>query len=227
LLEGALALASAVVALTLLLIVLILVLRWRRVRLQRHIDSFEARWRPILMAAVLAPTSTELPMLAARDQFAFLRLWNYLHESLHGEASQHLNVLARRLKCDAAALRMLHGRGRAARQLAILTLGHLREPAAWHALRGAAASADTMISLLAARALIQIDTRGGAESLLPLMLSRGDWDIARLALVLARARDAFGTLIAEAMPRLAAPSCLRALKLIEALRADLPEASSI
>ena len=221
-LEAALALAASVAVLALVLLGLILVLRWRRARALRRARSFEARWRPVLMAASLGPADMALPALAARDQFAFLKLWNYLHESLHGEASQHLNDLARRLKCDEAARRMLGGRDRAERLLAILTLGHLREASAWHALRSAASTADTVLALLAARALIQMDARGGAESLFPLVLSRRDWDIARLAHILAPARDACRTLIVEAMPRLSNPSRLRALHLIAALRVDLP-----
>ncbi len=221
-LEAALALAATVAMLTVALLGLIMVLRWRRAHALRRAHAFELRWRPVLMAASVEPAGKDLPALAARDQFAFLKLWNYLHESLHGEASQHLNGLARRLKCDEAARRMLDSRVRAARLLAILTLGHLREASAWQALRSAAAAADTVLSLLAARALIQIDARGGAESLFPLILSRRDWDIARLARILAPARDACRTLIAEVMPRLGYPARLRALKLVAALRADLP-----
>ena len=221
-LAAALGLASLVAMLTLMLLVLILVLRWLRARALRRAHSFEVRWRPVLMAATVGPVSTDLPALAASDQFAFLKLWNYLHESVHGEASRHLNELARRLKCDEAARRMLEERDRATRLLAILTMGHLQEVSAWQALRRAAASRDTVLSLLAARALVQIDARGSAESLFPLVLSRRDWDIARMARILAPARDACRTLIAEAMLRLAPASRLRALKLIAALRVDLP-----
>lgn len=221
-LTAALGLAAVVAMLTLMLLGLILALRWLRARALRRAHSFEVRWRPVLMAATVGPPATDLPVLAASDQFAFLKLWNYLHESVHGEASRHLNELARRLKCDDAARRMLEDRDRAERLLAILTMGHLQEISAWQALRRAAANGDTVLSLLAARALIQIDARGGAESLFPLVLSRRDWDIARLARVLAPAREACRTLIAESMLRLAPASRLRALKLIAALRVDLP-----
>lgn len=216
-----LALAAATLMVSLALVGLMLVLRWRRVRSERRAQDFENRWRPMLLAATLMPETAVLPALAARDRFAFLKLWNYLHESVRGEASLHLNALARQLQCDAMARRMLHGRDRAARMLALLTLGHLREATAWRALRATAATGDTVESLLAARALIQIDARGGAQSLMPLVFSRCDWDIARLARMLAPARDATHVLLAEAMPGLSDQCQLRALQLIEALRIEL------
>ena len=221
LLRVVLGLAAGTLVLSFVLVGLILVLRWRRVRLERRMQDFESLWRPLLLAATLAPEATELPALAARDQFAFLKLWNYLHESVRGDASRHLNALARQLKCDLAARRMLHGHDRAARMLALLTLGHLRETTAWRALRATAATGDTVESLLAARALIQIDTDGGAQSLMPLVFSRWDWDIARLARMLAPARDATHVLLAEAMPRLSDQGQLRALQLVEVLRIEL------
>ena len=221
-LESALVLAACVALLTLLLLGLIVVLRWRRAHEFRRVQSFEKRWRPVLMAASMGPVGGALPALASRDQFAFLKLWNYLHESLHGEASQHLNALARRLKCHEAARRMLDARDRATRLLAILTLGHLRDDAARHALRSAAARPDTVLSLLAARALIQIDAAGGAETLFPLVVSRRDWDIARLSRILAPAREACRTLISESIMRLGQPARMRALELAAALRLDLP-----
>ena len=104
-LESALVLAACVALLTLLLLGLIVALRWRRAHELRRMRSFEKRWRPVLMAASMGPVDGPLPALASRDQFAFLKLWNYLHESLQGEASQHLNRLARRLKCEQIAQR--------------------------------------------------------------------------------------------------------------------------
>ena len=221
-LDAALLLASVLALLTLMLLGLIVLLRWRRARALRRAHAFDIRWRPVIMAASMGHIGTGLPALTASDQFAFLKLWNYLHESVHGEASDHLNQLALRLKCHEAARRMLGGRHRAERLLAILTLGHLREASARHALRGAAASADTVLSLLAARALVQIDANGGAESLFPLVMSGGDWDIARLTRILVPARDACRTLITEAIMRLGNPARMRALELAAALRLDLP-----
>ena len=221
-LESALVLAACVALLTLMLLGLIVLMRWRRARALRQVQAFETRWRPVLMAASMGPVDADLPRLAPRDQFAFLKLWTYLHESVHGDASMHLNHLARRLKCHEAARRMIDGRHRASRLLAILTLGHLREDSARHALRNAAATPDTVLSLLAARALIQIDASGGAESLFPLVVSRRDWDIPRLTRILAPARDACQTLIVESIVRLGSPARMRVLELAAALRLDLP-----
>lgn len=225
LLGAVLALAGLAMALTMLLAALILALRLRLKRRQRHAQEFVAKWRPVLMAAVVDPAGAVLPPLQRRDEFAFLELWNYLHESLRGDASEHLNALARRLHCDELATRMLGGGDRAGQLLAILTIGHLRERSAWHALRAAAAARDGVMSLMAARALIQIDGRAGAECLLPFVLARRDWEIPRLARMLEPARAAFQVLITQALRGLSTERLLRALQLAEALRMELPRRS--
>ena len=224
-LRAVLALAGLAMALTMVLAALIVALRLRLRRRQRHAQEFAAKWRPVLMAAVADPAGAVLPPLQRRDEFAFLKLWNYLHESLRGNASEHLNALARRLHCDESATRMLAGGDRAGRLLAILTIGHLRERSAWHALRAAAAARDGVMSLMAARALIQIDGRAGAECLLPFVLARRDWEIPRLARMLEPARAAFQVLIIQALRGLPAERLLRALQLAEALRMELPQRS--
>lgn len=220
-----LALAALATALVMLLAALILVLRLRLTRRQRHARDVVAKWRPVLLAAVVDPAGVVLPPLPRRDEFDFLKLWNYLHESLRGDASENLSTLARRLHCGELAARMLHDSDRAGRLLAILTIGHLREASAWHALRAAAAARDGVLSLMAARALIQIDARAGAECLLPFVLARHDWEIPRLARMLEPARAAFQGLIAQALRGLPAVRLPRALQLAEALRMELPQRS--
>ena len=91
----------AAIGLTLLLVLVIVSLRLRlRTNLRREQD-FIAIWRPLLLEAVSddqpADRTVSLPVLRARDQLFFLKLWNYMQESLRGSANDRLNELARRL----------------------------------------------------------------------------------------------------------------------------------
>lgn len=213
---------AVALALTALLVMLIIALRMSRNRREKHEQQFTALWRTILMGALVDPAACELPVLQARDRLNFLKLWNYLQESLQGEATDSLNQVARRLRCDALARRLLRHGNRAERLLAILTLGHLRDGEAWDDLLATAGSQDNVASLNAARALIQIDPVSGAEHLMPLVLARQDWEIPRVARMLAGARAAFEVLLARAIVSIEAPELPRALQLAEALRVQMP-----
>lgn len=209
-------------ALASLLVVSIVALRISLNRRELSEQRFVETWRPVLMEALADPATSTLPVLRARDCLSFLKLWNYLQESLRGEATDSLNQVARRLGCDTLARRLLQVGSRTEKLLAIMTLGHLRDREAWLDLLRLVRSKDTVTSLLAARALIQIDPKTGAEFLLPWILVRQDWEIARVARMLADARAAFARLLARSVARTRANELLRALQLVEALRLQLP-----
>ncbi len=213
---GALALGLASV-----LVILIVGMRLRLNRREQHEQRFIAVWRPALMESLADPAGCALPELAGRDFLTFLKLWNYLQESLRGAATESLNRVARRLACDTLARRLLHAGSRPERLLAIVTLGNLRERTAWLDLMRMVRSKDTVTSLIAARALIQVDPKSGAEALLPWILVRQDWDIARVARMLLEARAAFAVLLTRAVSRTRADELLRVLQLVEALRLQL------
>jgi len=214
----------AATLLTLAIAVSIVGLRVSLRRREARWQAFLAAWRPALLAAMMGEGGA-LPTLPRRDRSLFLRLWAYLHESVRGEAGQRLNVVARALGLQAAALHQLRSGARADRLLAILALGHLRDKAAWPALSRLAARPDPLVSVLAARALVQIDPFDAAVQLMPLMLRRQDWDVARVANFLAEAREAFWLLLVRSLPGMDPADVPRALRLAEALRITLPPAA--
>jgi HEAT repeats len=216
---------SVALVLTALLLLLTVALRVNLKRRERRKLQFTAVWRPVLMNALVDPAACKLPVLQARDWLSFLKLWNYLQESLRGEATDNLNLVARRLHADAQARTLLRQGKRAERLIAILTLGHLRDCESRDDLLASAAGRDTIASLNAARALLQIDPMTGVEQLLPLVLARQDWDVARLAHMLGDARAAFGLLLIRSIVSLKPRQMLRALQLVNALRLQLPVAT--
>lgn len=215
------------VALTTLLILVIVFLRLRLRKHTHHEEAFVALWRPLLLEAVSVPEPVVHPALPARDQIHFLKLWNYLQESLRGPANDRLNELALNLECDAAARNFLRKGHRAERLLAILTLGHLRDPAAWDDLIRQAQGADAVASIHAARALTRIDPLRATEYLLPVLLERTDWDITQVAAFLGEARQAFWLRLAKNILTIDPQHWARALQLAEALNLQLPHASML
>ncbi|MFW2354949.1 HEAT repeat domain-containing protein [Hydrogenophaga sp.] len=209
--------------LTVALAAVIVVLRLNLQRQERRWSAFVERWRPLLLAMMMEPDEPPtLPALARSERTLFLRLWVYLHESVRGTAAEELNQAARVLQIDRTARRLLVRGTRAERLQAVLALGYLRDEAAWDALLKLARRADGLVSVNAARALIQIDAFKGAETLMPLILSRRDWDVSRVAAFLVEARDAFWLHLVRQLPSLPPRDLPRALRLADALRLKLP-----
>ena len=215
-------------ALTAVMALAIVLLRLALLRDQQRWDRFVQTWRPLLLALMMDDEVAEadgLPPLLPRDRQRFLRLWVYLHESVRGEAGDRLNVAARHLGMDATARRLLRRGSRAARLQAVLALGFLRDAEAWDGLARLASARDPLVSINAARALVQIDAIKAADILMPLVLSRVDWDIARVAGFLVEARDAFWLHLTRHLPGMPSRELTRALRLAHALRLDLPVAT--
>lgn len=212
----------AALLLTLWLFLVIVYLRLRLRKNVRQETLFIALWRPLLIEAVSDENFQAFPELPLRDQLLFLKLWNYLQESLRGSASDRLNDVARRLKCDVAARTLLENGHRAERLLAILTLGHLRDQASWGALKRHAAGADPLTSMHAARALIKIDPLLGTQWLFLLLLKRQDWDITQIANFLGEAQKAFWLQLIKNIHKVDQQDWTRALQLADAIHLQLP-----
>jgi HEAT repeat protein len=209
----------------LLTLSLFLVIVYLRLRLRKNVRQetlFITLWRPLLIEVVSDENLQALPELAPRDQLLFLKLWNYLQESLRGSASDRLNEVARRLHCDVAARKLLKKGNRAERLLAILTLGHLRDQASWDELKCQAAEADPLASIHAARALIKIDPLLGTQWLFPLLLKRRDWDITQIANFLGEAQKAFWLQLIKNIHKVDQQDWARALQLADAIHLQLP-----
>lgn len=220
------AVAGAVaVSLTLAIALLIVALRLQVRRDDRRWQQFVAQWRPVLLGAMLSPLPPQLPDLARRDHGLFLRLWTYLHESVRGDASDRLNRAAMDLYMDQSARDFLRRGSRAQQLQAILAAGYLEDRSAWDALLAMAHRSDGLVSVNAARALIQIDPLLAAQSLMPLILARHDWEVTRVATFLVDAREAFWLLLIKSLPALDGRDLPRALGLTEALRLQLPPAT--
>lgn len=212
----------AALAATMLFALQIVYLRAMLRRRERDERTFLATWRPILLSSLTSAAPAALPELASRDRLFFLKLWNHLQESLRGAATSSLNEIAYRVGCDAFSRRLLRRGNRAERLLATLTLGHLRDRAAWDMLVTQTLSADNTTSINALRALVQIDAEATAQQLTPLLLARDDWPIARLAVLLQEAKTEFAGELLDATGQAKPKELLRALRLIEALRLTLP-----
>ena len=131
------------------------------------------------LAALLAQCVVEvpetLPPLTTRDHIVLLYLWNHCYESIRGEARTNLKELAKRTGTDQFAKELLHARLLRRRLLAIVTLGHLQERSIWNDLAAMLQVDNAFVSLVAAKALLQIDAKEAIPLLVPVLSRRNDW----------------------------------------------------
>ncbi len=212
----------AAALLTLCIALLIMGLRIQRYWLERHEQHFQQRWRPVLMLAMVGEPGGALPVLARRDQWRFLKLWNHMQESVRGDATQRLGALAHQLGCQHMARRLLASGSLTRRLFAILTLGHMRDATAWDLLDVQLRQPGRISSLYAARALIQIDLQRGVRAVVPHLLQRDDWEMVRIAILLQEFRDALGGELTQRLAGLPTALWPRALQLAEALHLHVP-----
>ena len=201
LLYGVFVSALAVLAASVLLLIAIALLRLRLIRRERRIKIILDRWRPLLAMAAAGDLSQAPPIDDAEGEL-LLPLWNQLRESVRGESEASLDAFARSIGLERTARALLASGNTRARLLAMNTLGHIGTAAITAELERNCHSDDAIVSLAAARALLRIDSARTLPTLVPLMLERTDWPIARLAPMLRVADTArLELVLAEALSR--------------------------
>lgn len=176
--------ASAVLAVfVLLLVMLAFYLRLVRQYQQRRERRVTAVWRPVLSIALDGWVGSP-PVLKRADRLNFLMLWNRMHDSIRGAASEHLNEFAHQLGVGDIVLGYLRAGGVRKQLIAMKVLGHLRDKRGWSLLSRHANAASAMLSCAAACALMKINEQRALHVVVPLMASRIDWPVAQVSALL-------------------------------------------
>ncbi|MBZ2189364.1 HEAT repeat domain-containing protein [Alcanivorax sp. JB21] len=155
-------------------------------RRARRAARVRQQWMPRLLGMLTGADDdpeTTLPRLARRDMPALVSLCNALQDTVRGVSRESLQLLAQRLGLI-PELRSWLRRGDAGRQLDALTcLGQLRIDAAWPDIQSLMDQDNTVLSLTAARALVNIDAPRGVPEILQ-RLQRADWSESRVTALL-------------------------------------------
>lgn len=176
-------LGVAVAAMTLLMLVVIIIMR----QVVLHRERVHARavefWSTILVADPGFETGP-IPPLPNRDLPGFLQVWNEVHEPLHGDTTEHLARVAREVGLEPRLYKHL-GHGSFHGQLvAIIALGHIQNIDSFHHVERFIDDKNPIVSLCAARALMQIDPKRAVSKFVPQIVRRGDWSQGSVASIL-------------------------------------------
>lgn len=174
--------AIIIFGLTLLMLIQVISFRLYSVHQNKVTQQAKKIWRPILAESMLSYPEN-LPRLARKHRHVLLHEWNLFYATLRGEARQRLQKLARKVHLDHIAHDYVASRNISKQLQGIITLGHLQDYAIWNELVDLVHSTHSVLSLTAAQALVDIDSRNAIPLLLPHIIRRKDWPVARVAML--------------------------------------------
>ena len=178
---------AAVAVTTFVLFVYTLGLRVATIRNARRQRELVLTWRERFAIAVLGDEATAeqpVPTLPRRHRQPLLELWNRLRLSVEGQAAANLNKLASRLGLDAVAGRLFHSRNLQKRVLAIQALGQMRDTDYRESVLAMVTARNTLLSMTAALALVEIDPDLAVRVVVPRIATRKDWPKTQVSLLL-------------------------------------------
>ena len=215
-------LGVAVVAMTLVMLVVILVMRRLALRREHNHAGAVALWRP-LVGATPEGASAAMPELRDRDISGFIQVWNEVHEPLRGRTTENLARIAREVGLEERLYRALHSITFHDRVVAIIALGHVRSEASFTHIVRYLDDKSPIMSLCAARALMQVDPLRAIPELVPRIVQRSDWSQGSIAAILqesdaATTAEPLGAALRHASTE-AAPRLLRFLAGVSAASA--------
>jgi hypothetical protein len=179
-------LGVGVAVLSVMMLVLILAMRqWVLYRDRVHARAV-ALWQGFLVPNP-NPEPQQVPALRRRDLPGFLEVWNAVHEPLHGASTPWLARVGREVGLEARLWPRLTRGGFHTRLVAIIAMGHVRNPATFERMRKFIDDRNPTVSLCAARALMQIDPRRAVFQFVPRIVQRGDWSQGSIATILGEA----------------------------------------
>ncbi len=165
------------------MLTVILVMRKLMTRRERNHQRAAAAWHTVLAAAD-AGAPVKVPSLPRRDVTGFLEVWNELHAAHPGDRGDGLLRVAAEVGLDRHLLHLLEHGGFHTQVVAIIALGHLRNRDHFALVARFIDDKSPIVSLCAARALMQMDPSSAVSMFVPQIVSRDDWSEGRIAAIL-------------------------------------------
>lgn len=147
---------------------------------QRSREKAISKWRPIMIEASLGEEHI-LPVIKGNEWRYIAEEWNKLMGILRGEAQKNLIDLAWNIRLHHYVKNHLYRRGNKNKLFAIVTLGHMRASMFWYDLIHIMKKNSSIISLVAAQALIQINAERALKEIIGILQDRSDWHWAGVA----------------------------------------------
>ena len=176
-------LGVAVLTLTLVMLLATIAMRLNTLHMERIDAEAEALWRPILLDPDAA-SATNLPPLRVGHLRGFIEVWDEAHEPLLGGTTERLAGIAHDLDLSRHLNRFLDHTTFHHRVMAVIALGHIKSDESFEKVRAYLDDTSPILSLCAARALMQINAERAVPTLVPLIVERAYWSQGVVASIL-------------------------------------------
>ncbi len=175
-------LGVGVVSMALVILVVIFGMRQAMLRNERNHERAAVLWRGILGKAV--DETVHAPALPKRDVSGFVDAWNHVHGALAGRNVPALQAVARDVGLEKHLYRTLAHGGFHTRLMALTALGYLKNRAHFDDIARYLDDRSSIVSLAAARALMQLDPQRAVALFVPQIIARPDWSQSSIAQIL-------------------------------------------
>lgn len=176
-------LGVVVVIMTVFMLGVILVMRQRMLRKEHNHVRASMFWTKVLGAAMRGD-DTPAPALPKRDVSGFIDAWNRLHGELREQESTGMARIAHEVGLERQLYGLIDHGGFHSRLMAIIALGYMRSRAHFDRIARFLDDRSPIVSLCAARALMQIDSAQAVSMFVPHIVSRNDWSQGSVADIL-------------------------------------------
>lgn len=164
---------SVVVAALVMLGLILLMRQWAERNARNH-ERAATFWRQILAQAP-HDMSARVPALPRRDMTGFIDAWNDLHGALDGADNAGMRHVAEQVGLERKLYVAADHGGFHNRVMSIIAMGYLRSNAHFEKLTRLLRDGSPIVSLSAARAMMQIDPEHAVQLVVPQIVARHDW----------------------------------------------------
>ncbi|MGB8326929.1 MAG: HEAT repeat domain-containing protein [Steroidobacteraceae bacterium] len=179
-------LGVAIATLTLIMLIVIVVMLRVMSRRDRIHARVVAKWRPLVLA-VPDGAPAAVPPLADPEVSGFIQVWNEVHAPLYGATTENLARIARAVDLERHLRRFLEKANFHDRVVAVIALGHIKSDESFACVAQHIDDKSPIMSLSAARSLMQIDSGQAVSKLVPRIVERSDWSQGGIATILQEA----------------------------------------
>ncbi len=176
-------LGVAVAALTFVMLAVIIIMRQLVLRRERIHDRAVALWKAIVVAEP-SSAAVRTPKLKGHEVSGFIQVWNEVHEPLRGRTTENLTAIAREVGLEQRLYRLLAKGTFHDRVVAVIGLGHVRSGESFRRVSQYINDKSPIMSLCAARSLMQIDAARAVSTFIPQIVQRSDWSQGSIAIIL-------------------------------------------
>lgn len=167
-------LGICVIVAALVMLGLILVMRQWAERNARNHERAATFWRGILAEAAHT-VPARVPALPRRDMTGFIDAWNDLHGALDGADNAGMRYIADQVGLERKLYVSADHGGFHNRVMSIIAMGYLGSTTHFEKLSRLLQDGSPIVSLSAARALMQIDPQHAVKLVVPQIVERHDW----------------------------------------------------